>query len=74
MDDGISANSFLEDYRDCVTGWIVSLGNFLAALMARELVSGSLFLRCLRTFFYTKEKAAVWVNYPDERKERVTRK
>lgn len=36
--------------------------------MVREVVSGSLFLHCLRTFFYAKGKAAAWVNYLDERK------
>lgn len=48
----------------------MSLENFLVAVMTRVLVSGSPFLRCLRTFFYTKGKAAVWVNYLDERTER----
>lgn len=47
-----------------------SLRNFLIAVIARELVSGFLFLRCSRTFFYMEEKAAVRVNYLDGEKER----
>lgn len=32
----MNVREFLKDYRDCVTGWIASLGNFLVAIMVRD--------------------------------------